>query len=407
MYKTYVRDSRLNRVAEIEDYIKLDFIPRFNSPGSWLLEIPTNTKAAKELTKPKAGIIVKRGNQTVFSGPALNTKRNWNKDEDKMTVSGSDDLVHLYRNLLYPVPSGPPYTSNDYDVRTGATETVMKEYIKANIGVNARPERKVPLLTVEVDKGLGKTVTGRARFHNIVEKFRELALAGGDLGFRVVQVGKELQFQVFQPTDKSKNVFFSPLLGNLLDFEYGIENPEANYVIVGGGGEGTARKLLEKGNSASISKNGRVETFIDRRDTTDTFELQQSLDEELKSKSEKTSLSISPIDTERIAFGKDYILGDKVSVVLTQPNEVVDEEKLNYFLSTFQTTSVGSQRVREIQEKLEIITDVIREVRITISPEGERISPVIGTPDSLSHPIFGLFDKMKKMNKRLNHLERR
>jgi hypothetical protein len=407
LYKIYVRDSELNRVEEIDDYHKLDFILRFNSVGSWVLELPTHTRAAEALIKPKAGIIVKRGKETIFSGPVTNPKRHFNKDEDNIIVSGSDDLIFLERNLLYPVPGGPPYTSQGYDVRTGAVETIMKKYIEDNIGVNARPERRIPLLTVEPDKGIGKVVTGRARFNNIVEKFSELAIAGGDIGFRVVQVNESLQFQVYQPEDKSKNVLFSPLLGNLSSFEYNTEDPEANYVIVGGGGQGKDRLLLEKGDSASISRFGRIETFIDRRDTTDINELQQAMDEELKSKAEKTSLSISPIDTESLTFNRDYNIGDKVAVVLTQPNRVVDNESIYYFVSAYQTVVAENTRIREIQEKLEVIKDVMREVKISISPEGENISPVVGTPESLSHPIFGIFDKMKRLNKRINYLERR
>jgi hypothetical protein len=406
MYQLYVRDENLNRVEPIDDYTRFDFIPRFNQPGSWVLELPTNTPAAKELIKPKSGVIVKKGKKTIFSGPVTSPKRKFDTESDNLTVSGSCDMIHIFRSLLYPASSGHPYDVA-YDVRTGNAESIMKAYLNDNIGANANPERKVPFLNTEVEKGLGKKVTGRMRFHNMVEKFAELALVGGSLGFRVVQVGKELQFQVYQPEDKTRTILFSPMLGNLLDFEYSTEAPEANYVIVGGGGEGADRLLLEKGDSASIAKYGRIESFIDRRDTTEIPELQQALDEELLDKGEKSGLSISPIDTEGMTFGKDYVLGDKVSVVLTQPNEVVEIETLHYFLSAFQSGSTTTRRAFEIQEKLQVITDVIREVNISITPEGATVSPIVGTSESLAHPIFGIFDKMKKIRKRVNRLERR
>ncbi|WP_368657625.1 siphovirus ReqiPepy6 Gp37-like family protein [Metabacillus halosaccharovorans] len=407
MYEIYVRDQYFNRVAEVTDYQQLDLIPKFNSPGSWVLDIPTDCEAAKELIKPKAGIIVKRNGKTILSGPRTQPKRRWDSNGDQLTISGYDDLVHLQRNYASPVPHGPPYTSQAYDIRTGKAETVMKAYLTDNIGINGRSERKINNLLVEVDKGLGNTVTGRARFHNFIELFTSLALSGGDLGFRVVQVGKNLEFQVYTPSDKTNEVFFSPLLGNLSEFEYTVDDPECNYVIVGGGGEGTDRILLEKGNNTSIAKYGRIESFVDRRDTTDIKELEQAMNEELTQKAEKTSLSISPIDTESIAFGRDYNLGDKVSVLITQPNEVVDIETLHYFISAYQTIPVDVERVRRIQEKLEVIKDVVREIKITITPNGENISPVIGTPDSLAHPLLGIFDKMKKITRRINNLERR
>lgn len=407
MYKIYVRDQYLNRVAEVDDYQSLELIPRFNSPGAWVMELPTDCFAAKELLKIKAGIVVVRNGKTILSGPVTGRRRNWNKDGDRLTINGKDDLLHLFRNLAYPVPLGPPYTSNAYDVRTGAAETVMKQYVEANIGANARQERRISNLFVAANQGQGKNVTGRARFHNLGEMFASLALAGGDIGFRIVQVGKNLEFQVYQPTDKSKEVLFSPLLGNLQSFEYYTEDPEANYVIVGGGGEGTSRILLEKGDSISISNVSRIESFIDRRDTTDTTELQQAMDEELQQKAQKVGLSISPIDSDSFSFGRDYQLGDRVSVVLTQANEVVDEEEIHYFIAAYQTGSEMTTRVRTIQEKLEVISDVVREIKITVTPEGERITPVIGTPETITNPMIGIFNRMKKMSKRVGNLERR
>lgn len=377
-YKLYVRDQYFNRIAEIEDYQNCDMIIRFNSPGTWVLDIPTNCDAAQEFIKSKSGIVIVKDGKTLLSGPVTGRKRKWDKDGDRLTVNGFDDLIWLQRNLAYPVPLGPPYTAADYDVRTGKAESVMKAYLDSNIGVNARPERKMNI-TSAVDQGLGSTVTGRARFHTLLELFTSLALAGGDLGFRVVQVNNALQFQVYQPSDKTKSAVFSPLLGNLLGFEYSSEDPETNYTIVGGQGEGATRTLLEKGDSSSISNYGRIENFIDRRDTADSAVLIQAMDEELAQKAEKMSLSISPVDTELLIFGKDYNLGDKVSVILSQ--------------------SDTSNLVK--------ISDVVREIKITLNNNVETIIPSVGTPDSVNSNVLGIFDKMKKINKRLSNLERR
>lgn len=403
MYKIYVRDQYLNRVAEIDDYTSLEFIPRFNAVGSWVLDLPTDSKAAKRITEDKAGIIVVKDGQTLFSGPVRTRNRKWNSNQDTITVSGYDDNVSLMQ-LAYSVPSGN-FSLQDYDVRTGKAETIMKQYVDVNIGTSALPQRK--LLALEVDKGLGNMVTGRARFHTLLEILQKLALSGGGLGFRVVQVNKTLEFQVYQPTDKTKSVFFSPLLGNLADFEYTHEHPETNYVIVGGGGEGKNRILLERGDSGSITKYGRYETFIDRRDTTDLNELYQAMDEELAEKAHKASLSITPIDLPNLSFGKQYNLGDKVSVVLTQPTEKVTVETLHFFISAYQTVPVQSERIRKVQEKFEVIQDIVREVKITITADGAKISPVVGTPGATNSGYLGFFSKMKSMAKQISNLERR
>ncbi|WP_035430854.1 siphovirus ReqiPepy6 Gp37-like family protein [Bacillus sp. UNC322MFChir4.1] len=397
-YKIYVRDEYLNRVAEIDDFQKLDIIPRFNAVGSWALDIPTDSRAAKELIKPRAGIIVVRNGKTILSGSTDNRSRKWNQDTDMLTFSGSDDNVYL-QNLAYPHPGGN-FSLQDHDVRTGVAETIMKQYVDVNIGPSALSQRR--MLALEVNRGLGKIVTGRARFNMLIDLLASLAISGGDLGFRVVQVNKTLQFQVYQPTDKTRSVFFSPLLGNLRDFEYNVKAPETNYVICGGGGEGVNRILLERGDSVSISQYGRKESFIDQRNTTDTNEIQQSMDQSLIEKGEKTSLKITPIDTPSLTFNKDYYLGDKVSVVITQPGEMANINTVQSFISSYQ-----NEYIRKTQEKLDVIQDIMREIKITITPNGESISPVIGTPDSISNSSRGIFDKMKKIMKRVSNLERR
>jgi hypothetical protein len=403
MYTIYIRDANFNRVGEITDFNKLELVPRFNNVGSFVLDLPTNTRAAKELIKPKSGIIVKRDGRTTFSGTVTSRSRSFG-NQDVMTFSGKDDNVYLARTLAYPVPGGN-FSLSDYDVRTGKAETIMKQYVDYNCGLSALPERR--LLTLAPDTGLGNTITGRARFHSLLELLQSLALNGGGLGFNVVQVGNALEFQVYMPGDKTRTALFSPLLGNLSSFDYSSEDPESNFVIVGGGGEGAERILLQKSDNTSVTNFGRIETFIDQRNMSDTVELNQSLDEELASKAEKVSLNFTPVDTPQLSFGRDYGLGDKVTIVLTQPNEVISVETIYYFISAYQTVDVTSENVRKIQQKLQVVQDVVREVKISIDSNGETIVPFIGTEDSLSKDVPKIFNDMKKTKKRISNLERR
>jgi hypothetical protein len=403
MYNIYIRDSNFRRIGEITDYTKLDLIPRFNAVGTFAIDLPTDSSAAKELIKPKYGIIVKKDGKTIFSGTVNSPKRSFSSSGDTMIFSGKDDNRFLAGRLAYPVPSGD-FSLFDYDVRTGNAETIMKQYVDYNCGLNALSERRI--LTIETDTGLGNRVTGRARYDILLDLLSSLALTGGGLGFRVVQVDDTLQFQVYQPSNKTRSAFFSPLLGNLSSFDYESTAPESNYVLVGGGGEGKARIIKQKGENVSIAKYGRFESFVDQRDTTDTDELTQSMDEELTNKAEQNSFNFTPIDTPQLAFGRDYGLGDKVSIVLTQPNEVVTKETIYSFISFYQTTTQDITSIQKFQEKLDVIQDIVREVKISITQDGESISPMVGTSDSNNNAILGIFDKMKKLGKRLNKLER-
>lgn len=404
-YEVFIRDSQLRRIGQITEY-KLAITPRFNAVGSFRLDIPTDSLAGRELIKPRYGIIVRKNGQTIMSGTVNRRQRIFENENDTLTISGVDDNNVLNIRLCYPEITGN-FAAQAYDVRTGKAETIMKQYVAYNAGPNALSERR--LVTIESDKGLGATVTGRGRFHTLLELLTTQAFNGGGLGFRVVQVDDNLEFQVYQPADKTRSAFFSPLLGNLASFDYSLDDPIANFIIAGGGGEGELRTLFSKSDNASIAEYGRMESFKDQRDTSDPTELNQSLDEELANGKEQSAFSFVPIDTPQLSFGTHYNLGDKVSIVLTQPSEVIDRETLYYFISAYQTVPVVSDRVRKIQEKLDVIQDIVREVRIDITPDGESISPVVGTSDkdSNSSSILGIFNKMKKLTRRINHLERR
>jgi hypothetical protein len=281
----------------------------------------------------------------------------------------------------------------------------MKQYIDANIGSGAQSNRKLNI-TIEPDQTRGSTVTGNARFNTLLDLCGTLALAGGDIGFKVVQNGNTLQFQVYQPTDKTKSVIFSPFLGNMIDFDYTETNPSANYILAGGTGQGASRITVESGDSTSISTYGRIEEFLDQRDTTDTTQLKQAVDTELSQKANQTNLNMTAIDTEGMAFIHDYNLGDKVTAILTQPEIIQESDELSYFLSLYQTELITIEKLKEIQVVSTVITDVIRQITITIDQNGETINPVIGSPDSTVRTGLNIFSKIKQINKRLINLER-
>lgn len=369
----HVRGADLRRVAEVEDFTGLEMVLRHNRTGSWLLDLPATSEAAGLLASFSAGLVVTRDGVTVLSGPVTGIGRDLDASTDSLTVSGVDDDVWLDRRLALPTPLGPPYTSA-YDIRTGPAETVMRGYVDANLGPAARPERRVPGLTLAPDLGRGVTRTGRGRLQTVADLIRPLALTGGGLGYRIVQQGNALVFEVYESADLTATAVFSEEFGNLLGYTYEAQAAEANYVLAGGGGEGTARVFAERGDSASIVRYGRIETFKDQRQTSDPGELQQAIDEELADRAEQVGLSLRPADTDSLKFGRDYNLGDRVTVIVD-----------------------GTP-----------IQDVLREVRITLDSSGATVTPTLGSPAGpRPGTVLALFDRMRRLGARVSTVERR
>lgn len=364
VYRLLVRDPSLRIVAEVDQYASCTLQPRFNGLGSWVLELPADTDAASTFEEGY-GLVAVRNGQVVLSGPMVRREDHGDEEGDRVIVSGYDDTVNLADRLA--LPCAWPYTAQESDVRVGAAESVMYGYVRDNAVAGGawlstaagHARAAVTGLASAPDLARGATVTGRARFVNLLDLLTDLALSGGDLGFRVLQTltaTPTLQFEVYVPTDRSTTAVFSREMGNLRTYEYVTEAPTGNAITVGGQGEGAARVFRERRDDASIALHDRrIEIFVDRRDSATTAELDQTGDEELLRRADRGQLSLEPIDTEGLAFMSGnpvgtYQLGDRVTVV-----------------------------VRGVP-----VSDIVREVRITLSVnDGEVVAPVVGTPGAV------------------------
>src|SRR5690606_3180563 len=167
-------------------------------------------------------------------------------------------------------------------------------------------------LTVAPDQGRGSTITVRSRYHALIEKLQEAARYD-DLGFRIVQIATGLQFQVYEPVNKTSSVVFSRERGNLGSYEYIVVAPEANFIIGVGQGEVEARFFAHLGDQPSRSLYGTIEYFDDQRNIEDLNELINIINNRMIEKTEKTSLKIETLEVTNARFTVDYRLGDQVT----------------------------------------------------------------------------------------------
>lgn len=371
----YVRDPDLNRIALLDDYKRITAAPKFNDVGTWELVLDHRQPEAALLMQPNHGLeVVLEPGITLTSGPTKKRRIERAGNATTATISGVSDDIWLSRRIAHmqPATAAPPYSAAEHDVRTGTCSTVLRAYVNANAGPGALAQRAVPNLVLATDPVAGTPVTGRARLQVLLELLQGLALSGGGLGFRLIQIGNQLRFETYQPYDRSQSVKFSDELGNLGDYSFESEIPEATYVYCGGGGEGTARTFVEGSDAAALSEWGRFEMFRDRRDTTTPDEMTQSITEELAEKAGKVALSITPFDTPQQSYGKQYWLGDKVTVM------------------------VGG----------EPIVEQIRAVTLSYDTSGPlTVKSEIGTPGPQG--VLGIFRRITDLRNRVTNIERR
>jgi len=376
-WSVFVRAPDFSITSQIE-FTKLSAKLRFNNVSTWALDLPTGPSAV-QLRQPNWGIRIDRDDTTVVSGNMKQAQTKSTIDGDVMTVTGVDDTTVLVDNLARPQPAtaAPPYSVNAYDTRHGIGSTIMQAYVDANIGPSAPSNWQVPGLTLGVDPVVGDIVDMDARWRPLYDVIYSLAISARGLGFRVVQVGAGLQFQVWQPVDHSAGVVFGRGLDNLGDYSFTQTRPTANYIVCGGGGEDTARVIREGSDATSIAAWGQVTMFRDRRDTSDTALMDQTIAEELTKGGALTAVTADLLSLPGRSWPGDFGLGDQVTVVIED----------------------------------EPIVDVVQQIGIDVSgTDGEIITPRIGSPDVDLSPA-GWFDRLltrqAQQAVRIGNLERR
>ncbi|MBW2559213.1 MAG: siphovirus ReqiPepy6 Gp37-like family protein [Deltaproteobacteria bacterium] len=374
-YTLFIREeSTLDRVGQLDQFISFISRSRFNGIGTWVLELDYGNPLTAYLGLGY-GIVLQRGADVIFSGPINSPEVSWELGNKTFRVSGFDDLSYLTRRLALPEPStaSPPYNTDEFDNRTGVGSTIIRQYVDYNIGPNARTARIESGFTLAADPAIGDSITGNARYHNLLDFIVDLALDAGGLGLQVL----DKEFSTYTPTDLSASIVFSEGRANLNNYNYLIKNPQANYIFVGDEDEGTVREIVERSDGASISSFGVFESFLDKSDTTVTAELQAAGDIELAQKKEIGSVSFEPRETNKILYQQDYKLGDQVKFRLDASSS---------------------------------INDVIREVEIEISQTESRTRVSIATSEESTNPeLFRLFAGMNKkaLDLRLSKLERK
>lgn len=365
----------INPIGELGEVRYFTFTDRNRSVGTWELSVPWDHPARPLLWQASAGIIVERviddaeaTRTVVFSGPVRKRRRSFSAQTGELaTFYGASDLVWLARRVAHPQPASatPPYSTTAYDTSSGALEAVVQHFIDVNAYAFALPARQ-NIAQVVGPLPSGPAAVAQARWTNLLDLVAGLAARAG-WGIYVRQRG----FGMRAPTDRAAlGVEFSTDRGNLVDYDLVQAAPTANYVYVGGAGTGTARTIVEGLDPASIAEWGRIETFIDRRDTTNTTDLTGAAAATLTEQAGTVSATVTVVDIPTVRWGADYELGDIVAA-----------------------------RFDDVE-----IIDVIEELTVTLGADGLTIKPTIGSGDLAPGSLVGFAKRIRQISAQVDQL---
>ena len=324
-----VRDENLNRLGQIlpGDLVGWESVLRFNNVGVWSIEMVATVEMAQLLSTPGYGIIVTHKDAgVILSGPTISAETTYEQGDPLgvTKIMGVDDSVILADRLAYPQPSNADVATQTsaYDsVSFMQASTAMYWYVERNLkpGV-ASATRAIPNLTIATDTGIGSNISKSARFDVLGTLLADIAAIDG-LGFDIKQIDGNLEFNVFQPTDRSGTIRMDVANQTLSKTSFGYGAPQITHAIVAGQGQGLNRQLIDVTTTDSLSAESlfarRIESFIDQRNTGDVDELTQAGLEKLADGGQtQTSVDVIPSSDITMQYGTDWNLGDKVTVVV-------------------------------------------------------------------------------------------
>lgn len=408
-YRVEVRDTALNRIGVIDTWISMDMVVRYCQQGSWQMLVAAGTPQADLLQKGGGVAIYQDGVELpVLTGQIETFQHYWTSDQHtslgSLYFGGKCDNKLPYNRLAYPDPTKPATqqwqaTDDGRAVSGPAGHLVWSELNKA-MGAGALANRQIPGVVLGADVSFGRAVSDVLQWDVIGTKL-ESWIDTTTTGYRFLYdpETKTIGLNLFTPRDRSKDIRFSKELGNLREFTWSLSAPSVTRVIVACQGTGKSRYLYQQIDTASEEEWGlQIEQLLDRRDlpikadpttgapvkadlsvTDEQFNTakQAVLDaatEALNAGAKNGNFQIYPIDTQTVKFGRDYFVGDLVTVSL---------DGVEY-------------------------TDIVREVSITVDAGGqtETVSPTIGeqgsgNPLNLYKTVFDMREKLRKLEARM------
>ncbi|MEV5163833.1 siphovirus ReqiPepy6 Gp37-like family protein [Streptomyces werraensis] len=382
-----VTDRNLNVVGDpLHGWTRLACDLNWNRPASGEVQLPAWPQYM-ELLQPGHRLVVVRDKQVWCAGPMEEPQDYaWDLGANAggtVTVRFSDDLARVAGYLTYPEPT-KQFAAQDTvtdRMRTFTStnnELIIRQLVNENCGPAALAARRIEQLVLDDVAGVGSTRSLSTRFAPLLDACREAAAPDG-LGFRTRQVGKQIRFGVYAPRDLTGTARFSAGLGNLRSLRFTLGAPRATSELVQGGGDPDDEatppnvRVYVEVTSGAAADWYRVEKLVDKTGTDDDTggELTQAGTLALEDDNPQASLSTVTVDTEDLRAGRDYFLGDKVTVALPTGLEVAD---------------------------------IVQTIRLEATPdEGELVTSVIGNSDKTT--TTATVRTVRDLARRLGRLE--
>lgn len=286
-----------------------------------MLTVSGPTGMLRGFAQPGAQVVLDPYGPNEWSGFYAGIEKQIAPGTCTVTWFSHDGWLWLNDRIVYPTPANAWNTQNVVAVYqvNAPVETVILDLINKNLASGAQTVRRLPGLTVPASAGRGYTYKAQYRFQSLGDAVALLA-EGANLKVSIGLNGTGLIVTVDDAPDLSADVQYGTGAEGgpgvlLTDATVAYQRPEATQIECAAGGVGTAR-LMQEGTTSLATLWGRLETFSDRRDTTDSAEVTQAIEDAKLELDNPVTVSASIPDDPGLVLGVDVPTGAKVGLWL-------------------------------------------------------------------------------------------
>ena len=254
MTEVNVFDKDLQMVGIIDTFASLIWANRYWETGDCELYLPTTVN---NLNLLRMGYYLGRNDDDMICRINYIELDTDAENGNYLIVKGIDCKSFLDQRIIWTTQTAG-----------GNAESFLRGLVDKALG-DADPDRKITdthgnrIFYLGNSNNFTDAITEQVSYKNLGEKCREYCHRFG-WGYKVTEFFGSLYFRIFKGTDRSDSVVFSSDYENLAASVYSDDETNIkNVALIGGEGEGAARKKTTAGSATSVD---RYEYFVDAKD---------------------------------------------------------------------------------------------------------------------------------------------
>ena len=324
-YKLVVSDTSGVKLAEVTDFLNLEYRKQVNYPGIATFVLGGRHAAISQLTLDGQVAVWRRDVAqgiawyTDFEGLYRGGKQATNAQGRDTFLAYCPGHMSLLGRRIVAWYAG---TTSRSEFTSVSAESLMKVLVQFNCGVSATTgagrlrNGALSGITIQTDSAAGNTISWSCAWKNLLDQLQEIAkIAGGDID--LVKTGPTTREFRFYPgqlgTNRTVMVTFGLAYGNMAEPEYELlRMDEQTIAIVGGQGEQSSRAIVTRTGPGYSAAND-IELFVDGRNDDTTTKLNSRGDAKLDATRARNAFSYKVLQTPASLYGKHYFLGDLVT----------------------------------------------------------------------------------------------